>query len=1073
MAIRQLRLDSQWRVADGWGMIAYRVMCFAVVMAIGMVGVSGARQVYPERDAADERGFVPIFDGRTLDGWDGDPAYWSVADGCLVGEVTTESLLERNSFIVWQGGRPADFELKLDVRISAKGNSGINYRSELVDGIPHALRGYQADIDGAGKYTGQNYEERGRTFLALRGDVSRADPGGKVRVVGSTGDKQHLLEAIDDGGWNEVHLVVRGHTMVHMVNGQVMSVVVDDDPERRKGEGMIGVQVHTGPPMKVEYRNIRLKELVEEAAAPSPRWQPWDGVQSINKGWKYIESDGAEPPSDLAAAVEVNLPHTWNARDTLENKGYRRGASWYLKEFEISGVSAPRQARWFLRCGAAGQVAEVFLNGKHLGGHVGGYAAFGFELTEHLVDGPNQLAIRVSNAHDRMCPPLSGDFNFYGGLYRGVSLIPAPEVCFARDEQAGPGVRVSSPWVSAESASVRVESVLSNGGAVPFAGSVTVELCAPDGRVVSQAGQAVTIDAGGESAIDVTLPAVRRPLLWSPESPALYTVRLVLNHGGVAVDEVRVRHGFRWFRFTPDDGCFLNGQPYRLIGVNRHQDREGFGNALSDAQHDEDLRLIKELGANYLRLAHYQQDDYVLQRCDELGILVQEEVPYVNETTFEPAFEENLRTMMREMIAQHFNHPSIIVWGMGNEVWMKDRGDGKARCYDLIQRLNDLVHQLDPARKTLFVVSDTDNPSQLGVMGIPDIIGYNLYHGWYGRDIRGFKPRAEALHRLNPDKPLIVTEFGAGSDRRLHSVNPRRYDFTEDYQVEFLEGHLDQMDEMPWLAGFNWWAMADFGSSHRGDSIPHVNQKGLVTFNRERKDAYYLWKARFSDEPVLRIQSSAWVERAGPVDAQIRVITNLKEVELLHQSDSLGSQTKGFRWSVKLQDGHNVLVARGTDAAANVHEHRVEFEYVGEKKLPKVTCSKTRSLPENLVDGLSHTQWFARGPKAWIEIDLETPWLIDGLVLEPFDGEKRSYQLKVSGKATEGGEWELLWEGNTERGKTFRIPQDRQQEWRLIRIDGIGNDQNNAVSLSELMIEKGTEKQEKSLYERLGSGEGP
>jgi hypothetical protein len=236
------------------------ILVFSLLATIPLRG----GQVYPTPAGDDAAGFVSIFNGKTLDGWEGDPKYWRVENGCLVGEVTPETLLKRNSFIIWRGGTTKDFELKVEYRISDKGNSGINYRSEAVEDTPFALRGYQADIDGANQYTGQNYEERGRTFLALRGDVSRADADGKARIVGSVGDKTALAAFIKNGDWNEIHLIVRGNTMVHMVNGHVTSVVVDDDPARRKTDGLLGVQVHVGPPMKIEYRNFRIKKLEPE-----------------------------------------------------------------------------------------------------------------------------------------------------------------------------------------------------------------------------------------------------------------------------------------------------------------------------------------------------------------------------------------------------------------------------------------------------------------------------------------------------------------------------------------------------------------------------------------------------------------------------------------------------------------------------------------------------------------------------------------------------------------------------------------------------------------------------------------
>jgi hypothetical protein len=223
-----------------------------------------AQQVYPIPAGADESGFEAIFNGKNLDGWEGDPKYWRVENGCLVGEVTPATLLKQNTFIIWRGGTTRDFDLKVDFRVSPRGNSGINYRSERMKIGPYVLRGYQADLDGPKKYTGQNYDEKGRTFLALRGDVSRVDPDGKARIIGTIASKDALTSAIKDNDWNAYHLIVRGNTMIHLLNGQLMSVVVDDDPKGRKFDGMLGVQVHTGPPMKIEYRNFRLKRLTSD-----------------------------------------------------------------------------------------------------------------------------------------------------------------------------------------------------------------------------------------------------------------------------------------------------------------------------------------------------------------------------------------------------------------------------------------------------------------------------------------------------------------------------------------------------------------------------------------------------------------------------------------------------------------------------------------------------------------------------------------------------------------------------------------------------------------------------------------
>jgi 3-keto-disaccharide hydrolase len=247
------------------------VCAAAIVLGVYMVECARAQQVYPTPAPHDETGFEPIFDEKSLDGWEGDPKYWRVENGSLIGEVTPETLLNRNTFIIWRGGKPDDFELKVDFRVTKGGNSGINYRSEEIDGVPFALRGYQCDIDGAKKYTGQNYEEKGRMFLTQRGDASRADADGIVRIFGSVGDRDELAKLIKDDDWNEIHLIVRGNSMTHLVNGRVMCVVVDDDPKHRKFDGLLGVQVHVGPPMKIEYRNSRLKKLPSALAPGEPK----------------------------------------------------------------------------------------------------------------------------------------------------------------------------------------------------------------------------------------------------------------------------------------------------------------------------------------------------------------------------------------------------------------------------------------------------------------------------------------------------------------------------------------------------------------------------------------------------------------------------------------------------------------------------------------------------------------------------------------------------------------------------------------------------------------------------------
>jgi beta-galactosidase len=521
--------------------------------------------------------------------------------------------------------------------------------------------------------------------------------------------------------------------------------------------------------------------------------------------------------------------------DTLEKQDYRRGASWYRRQLVFS--EGDLQQRLFLRFGAAGQEAEVFVNGHAACAHLGAYSAFTVELSKLVHVGTNQVDVRVNNGTNKFIVPVNDSlFNLYGGLYRRVQLLRAPPVCLSRTTLAGPGVRVWSEHVSAESARARAQVEVDFGGAAPGPFELRAELVNAAGTVVAH---------GSSTNARIKLSEVKRPALWTPETPALYTLTVRLLRQGREVDRAAVRHGFRWYEFTADRGFFLNGKPYKLHGLNRHQDVRGVGSAVSPEQHFQDLTLMKEVGANWLRLAHYQQDDYVLQLCDELGLLVWEEVPYVRVTTFDPEFERNLHATMREMIAQHFNHPSILVWGMGNEIYFKKGDDGRAREFNMLTRLNDLMHAEDPTRKTAIVSGDANTYSDLKVMTIPDVIGYNLYLGWYGGTMDKLTARLEELHRRDPSKPMVVTEFGAGCDPTVRTDQPKPFDQSQEYQVLFLQSYLDQMDALPWLCGYNWWNFADFGWA-KSSNPPLLNNKGLVTFDRRKKDGFFYIKARWN-----------------------------------------------------------------------------------------------------------------------------------------------------------------------------------------------------------------------------------
>lgn len=640
--------------------------------------------------------------------------------------------------------------------------------------------------------------------------------------------------------------------------------------------------------------------------------QTWRDSRDLNSGWLYLEKNEPNIPADPDSAWQkVELPHTWNARDTLSGKTYRRDISWYRRHIGLAAADLTQ--RQFIRFGAAGQKAAVFVNGKPVGEHVGGYSAFTVEMTKFLHDGDNVVDVRVDNMPDKTLPPVGdGLFNCYGGLYRSVQWLASPAICLGRAYRGGSGIRVWSDKVSAESANLNVVAQVDNGGVESSTITIESELADSKGKVVAtMKSLGVAIAAGSIRPVSLVFTNIPSPALWSPEAPNLYTVTVRLVCGGKELDRATVRHGFRWFQFTADHGFFLNGQPYKLHGVNRHQDFRGEGNALTLQRHYDDIRMMKELGVNWLRLAHYQQNDYVLQLCDELGIMVWEEIPFVRDAPTTPQFEKNAQSMLGEMIEQHFNSPSVLLWGMGNEIWLGKGKDGRAVQFEMISRLNDTIHREDPVRKSVIVCGDANYYSNLKIMTIPDVMGYNLYYGWYGGSVDKFTARAIQLHQMDPSKPMIISEFGAGCDPTVHREKPKSFDQSQEYQVFFLEAHLKQMDALPWLSGCNWWNFADFGWM-KSSNPPLFNNKGLVTFDRQKKDSFYCLKAHWSKEPVLYLCSPSWTERDGLPVKQYRVMTNLPEVELFQNGNSLGKKTAEFVWDVTLTPGPNKLSAVGS-----------------------------------------------------------------------------------------------------------------------------------------------------------------
>lgn len=670
--------------------------------------------------------------------------------------------------------------------------------------------------------------------------------------------------------------------------------------------------------------------LLSACAAPSVSAQavedPPRASTRLALDWHYADGDPADaqsPGFDDAGWQRVSLPHTWNADDAFDKRRpYRRGVGWYRRTF--GAPDDARGQRVFLRFEGANQVAEVFVNGHAVGRHVGGYTAFAFDITPHLrSDAPNLLAVRVDNRHDNDIPPLEADFTFYGGLYRNVWLVATDEVHVDVLDHASPGVFIDTPQASAERAVARLRGSLVNQSMATREVQVRHRLLDAEGREVARVAARLKLAAGARATFDDTTPAIRNPRLWSPDSPHLYRAITEVLEGGRVLDRVENDFGVRWFHFDPDKGFILNGKPVPLYGSNRHQDLAGHGNALSDAQHRRDVELVKDTGFNFLRLAHYPQASAVLDAADELGLAVWEEIPVVNLISTTPAFADHAETMLVEMIRQHYNHPSVVMWGYMNEA-MQFRPKPEPPGYEadllaLARRLEARTRQEDPFRATATAISFTEIDNGSGFQDIPQVLGLNLYFGWYYQDLESLGPWLDEFHARHPDRPVFISEYGADSDERVRARQPRAFDFSAEYQQRFHEAGFAQMAARPYLAGTAVWNQFDFGSNGRQDSKFGLNQKGLYFYDRTAKDILYYYRARLLDAPVLRIAAHEWTRRAGSrVQDAVQALTvyaNVDDVELLHNGASLGRvkpENASARFAVNFAHGENRLEARGT-----------------------------------------------------------------------------------------------------------------------------------------------------------------
>ncbi|MGN0801018.1 MAG: glycoside hydrolase family 2 TIM barrel-domain containing protein [Candidatus Faecivicinus sp.] len=603
-------------------------------------------------------------------------------------------------------------------------------------------------------------------------------------------------------------------------------------------------------------------------------------IVNFNAKWAFSK-EADEIPSTLPTRWNwVNLPHTWNAIDGQDGgNDYYRGVCYYAKALKKHDL--PEADQYYLEFRGANASADVYVNGEHLAHHDGGYSTWRVNITPAL-QAENLIVVAVDNSESETVYPQMADFTFYGGLYRDVNIVCVSASHFDLDFFGGPGLQIT-PTLKGNDAHVEVQVYLTQarpGQVLRYA------ILDGEGRTVAH------LDTD-QTRATLEIPNVRR---WNGRrDPYLYTAAVELVENGSVLDNVSARFGCRTFEIDPERGFILNGSEYPLRGVSRHQDRWGVGNALLPEHHREDMDLICEVGATTIRLAHYQHDQYFYDLCDERGMVVWAEIPYISKHL--PGGRENTLSQMKELIVQNYNHPSIVVWGLSNEITIS--GSDPALLENHIA-LNELCHEMDRTRPTTIACvspCDINDP----YIKIPDVVSYNHYFGWYGGDTSMNGPWFDHFHEVHPDIPIGCSEYGCEA-LNWHTSQPVQGDYTEEYQAYYHEELIKQLFSRKYLWATHVWNMFDFGADARSEGGENgQNHKGLVTFDRKyRKDSFYAYKAWLSDEPFVHLCSKRYVDRVEDV-TRVTVYSNLPEVELFANGRSLGKKASAdhfFRFDV-------------------------------------------------------------------------------------------------------------------------------------------------------------------------------
>lgn len=638
-------------------------------------------------------------------------------------------------------------------------------------------------------------------------------------------------------------------------------------------------------------------------------------VIGLNKGWRFVKEDVGPVQTIPTEWEEIDLPHCWNAVDGQDGNGdYYRGKCWYAKSFKTPGQPLAG-GRVYVEILAAGQQAAVYVNGKEATYHEGGYSIFRADITEYCkAEGENLLTVACSNEEKSGVYPQAADFTFYGGLYRGVNLISVPNTHFDLDYYGGPGLQVTPVPCGCGGAAFELASWVTNADE-----NFTVMYSVKDAEGKEVAG---AVRPAEDPNVTVYVADAKK---WEIDTPYLYTVTATLLRRNEAYDEVSVRAGVRSFSCDPDRGFIINGVETPLRGVSRHQDMLYQGNALTREDHYKDARLIRELGANTIRLAHYQHSQDFYDACDEMGFVVWAEIPFISVFLKDPAAHENCISQMKELIIQNYNHPSICFWGISNEILI---GGISEKLVENHKELNALCKELDPTRLTT-VAHVSMTPVESPLHGITDVESYNHYFGWYGGRMEDNGPWFDDFHKVHPEICVGVSEYGCEGILTYHGPDPACKDYSEEYQALYHEHMAKVLDERPWLWSSYVWNMFDFGCAARDEGgVAGRNNKGLMTIDRRtKKDSYYIYQAYWSKKPMIHLCGRRYAQRAGET-TEIRVYSNQPSVALYLNGELAEEKTadKVFVFQAALKDGFNTVVAAAGEWKDSMTLEKVERE---------------------------------------------------------------------------------------------------------------------------------------------------